>query len=594
MKQRLAKIICILLCASMVVTLLVGCGGDSKNGQESNVSESEKNEEKTQEEQLPLLEYTCFLGTTSPIKTVDNNNDVVTPYIEKKFNIKVKEVIQPQSSVLPKEKLNMMIAANDVPDVMVSDGEFASYAVSTGKFLDDLEPYIKKMSNYNKYFDENLWGNFKVNGKIAGIPYMSATQKTDEMFKDDPFYSSFTGWTFWVREDLLAKAGYSFTPMSELKKNITDQGKKLTLEDIKIEPAIDTPEQWVDMLKKFKALNIKVGDKPLIPLSTTPWSQWHIGNMAGLSQWKIDDDGKVSGYLGNPEAKEWYKLLWELYREGILDKDFIIHKDDVLQEKVASGRVASGMVIPNRVAAVESLQKVNPDADIRYIPWPKKEKDKGCFDIMMGGNWRITINKDFKEVERLTQYFDWFCSDEGLDILTWGPEEAGLWEMKDGKKVFKDQELADALVNGGAKEGTKGPEYYGLYTPYSVAGGFMGFSSKAATCAPVFMGINPFDSRKSYPVKFDIYNSMQTICSNNGINKDGTASYGDGGENTSAVATYYWGKFTNDRCGKLFSSKTEADFEKAWEEQYKLFVKETNYDEAVKDMEKFFAQMLNK
>lgn len=594
MKKSLVKLISMLLCMMMVMAALTGCGGEKGSAKQTeSVSTNTVSQDKPAKPELPLLEYTCFIGSTNPVKTVDNANDVVTPYVEEKFKIKVKEVIQPQSSVLPKEKLNMLIAANNVPDVMVADGEFATYAVSTGKFMEDLGPYISEMKNYNKYFDENMWGNFKSNGKVYSIPYITASKKTDDMFKADPFYSTFSGWAFWVREDILAKAGYKFTPLDELKANITDQGKKLTLDDLKIEPAIDTPEKWVEMLRKFKELGLKVGDKPVIPLSIASWNQWHIGNMVGLSQWKIDNN-TVSGYIGCPEAKDWYKLLWNLYKEGILDKDFIIHKDDLLQEKIASGRVAAGMFIPNRSGAIDNLKKISPDANIRYIPWPKEDQNKGSFDVMQGGFWRIIINKDFKDVKRLTQYFDWFYSDEGLDIITWGPESAGLWEMKDGKKVFKDQQLADALINGGAKEGTKGPEYYGLYTPYSIGGGFMSFNSKAANCAPVFMGINPVDSRHSYPVKFDIYNTSQTLCGSNGINKDGTAAYGDGGPNTSAVATYYWGKFQNDRVGKVFAAKTEEDFEKAWEEQYNLFVKETKYNDAVKDMENFFANTLKK
>jgi hypothetical protein len=449
------------------------------------------------------------------------------------------------------------------------------------------------MPNLNKYFDESKWANFSLNGKVYSVPSsLSQTAKMDGMFKDDPYYPGFDGWAYWVREDILAKAGYTFTPVAELKKNITDQGKALTLEDMKIEPAIDTPEKWVEMLKKIQALNLKVGDKSVIPMSSTSWSQFHMGNMFGLSQFKISDDGKVSGYLGNPEAKDWYKTLWGLYQDKILDRDFLIQKDDQLQSKISSGLVASGMVIPDVTAARENLQKViGPEAEIRYIPWPKATEGVGSFDVKNGGINRIVINKDFKEVDRLLQYFDWFLSDEGFDIMSWGPESAGLWEMKDGKKVFKDQQLADAIANGGTKEGTKGPEYYGLFTSYNVAGA-MG-NSRAAVCAPQLQ-FSPADQRHSYNTPLDIFKVMKSLSCQGGINSNGKAAYDDGGVNSSAVGTYFWGKFQNDRAGKIFAAKTEADFNKAWEEQYNLFVKETNYDAAVTDMQKFFADTLKK
>lgn len=596
MRKKALRLISVILCIGLLLSVLAACGSkkdqpDKSNETSSAASASPSTADTVQE--LTPMEYTIFLGVTSPITVVDNPNDVVTPYAEEKFKIKVKEVIQPQTSVLPKDRLNMMIASGTVPDVMIADGAFASYAISTGNFMDDLGDLVQKnMPNYNKYFDQTKWVNASLNGKVYGIPLPSQTQKLDEMFKDDPYYPAFDGWAYWVREDILAKAGYKFTTVDDLKKNVTDQGKALTLEDMKIEPAIDTPEKWVEMLKKIQALNLKVGDKSVIPMSIASWNQFHIGNMYGLSQFKIGDGGKVSGYIGTPEAKDWYKLLWGLYQDSILDRDFLIQKDDQLQSKISSGLVASGMLIPDLNAAKENLRKVvGPEAAIRYIPWPKKTPGVGSFDVKNGGIYKLIINKDFKDTERLLQYFDWFYTDEGFDITTWGPESAGLWEMKDGKKVYKDQQLADAIATGGAKEGTKGPEYYGLFTPYAVPGA-MG-NSKAVVASPS-AGFNPADPRHSYNTPLDIYKVMKALACSGGVNTDGKAAYDDGGPNTSAVGTYYWGKFQNDRVGKVFAAKSEDGFNKAWDEQYNLFLKESNYEAAIADMTKFFNDTIKK
>ena len=375
-----------------------------------------------------------------------------------------------------------------------------------------------------------------------------------------------------------------------MKKNITDKGKVLTEEHMKITPAIDTPEQWVEMLRKIHALNLKVGDNPVIPMSIVSWNQFHIGNMVGLSQWKLDADGKVSGYIGNAEAKDWYGLLWQLYRDGILDKNFLIQKDDQLQSKIESGVVASGMMIPDIAAARKALKALDPAAEIRHMAWPKKTLGRGSFDHMDGGMNRLIINKKFKDPKRLIRYIDWFYSEEGFDITAWGPESGGLWEIKDGRKMFKDEELADALANGGPREGTKGPEYYGLYTPYQVS---RGNGCNATNCIPS-PTFNPKDARHSYNTPLDIYSTMQVIACRKGLNSDGRAAYDDGGENSSAVGTYYWGKFQNDRVGRVFAAKTPEEFDKAWDEQYAIFVRETNYNAAVADMTKFFNNRLNR
>lgn len=591
MKVNALRLICLILCLGMVFTGLAGCGSASES---KNVTTADKTTGSSaaseKAEELEMLEYSLFLGQTSGV-AVDNPNDVVTPYVEERFKIKVKEIIQPQQNILPKDKLNMMIAAGTVPDVMIADGAFATYALSTGLFMDDIGSVVKEnMPNYNKYFDQSKWVNASANGKIYGIPCQSQTAKTDEIFKDDPYYAGFTGWAYWVREDILAKAGYKFTPIAELKKNITDQGKVLTEEHMKTDPPIDTPEQWVEMLKKIQALNLKVGDKPVIPMSIASWNQFHIGNMYGISQWKISPDGSVSGYLGCPEAKDWYKLLWQLYQDKILDKDFLIHKDDQLQSKVASGLVASGMLVPDIAAARKALKEMDPAADLRMIVWPKRTPGVGSFDYMNGGMNRMIFNKNFKDIKRFVQYIDWFYSDEGFDITTWGPESAGLYEIKNGKKFYKDPQLADALANGGPKEGTKGPEYYGLRTPYLVAQG-NGCNAVNGIPGPTF---NPADARHSYNTPLDIYTTMQIIAGKKGINSDGKATYDDGGENSSAVGTYYWGKFQNDRVGKIFAAKNEEEFNKAWDEQFAIFAKETNYETAVADMTKYFNSIMGK
>ena len=119
----------------------------------------------------------------------------------------------------------------------------------------------------------------------------------------------------------------------------------------------------------------------------------------------------------------------------------------------------------------------------------------------------------------------------------------------------------------------------------------MTFNSKAGICAPT-PSFNPADARHSYSTPLDIYKVMQTISGKNGVNSNGRAANDDGGPNTSAVGTYYWGKFQNDRVGKIFAAKSEEEFNKAWEEQYKIFVKEAKYEEAIADMTKFFNENL--
>ena len=93
-----------------------------------------------------------------------------------------------------------------------------------------------------------------------------------------------------------------------------------------ITPAIETPEDFHQLLKKISELNITVGDSSLIPFSSIDWSQFHLGSMFDFGHWRINDEGDVGGFLGTEGAKEYYKYLNTLYKEGLIDPDFIVQR----------------------------------------------------------------------------------------------------------------------------------------------------------------------------------------------------------------------------------------------------------------------------
>ncbi|NLG24347.1 MAG: hypothetical protein GX558_03260, partial [Clostridiales bacterium] len=371
------------------------------------------------------LEYSVYLGLSDVATFLDNPNDVVTPYVENKFHIRVSEVIQGGLSTIPfKERLATFIAANNMPDVIIGGAEAVAYALNTGYYGEGYQDLIQNhMPNMNAMLDQGYWSEYSNNGKVTQIPNVIVNVK-DEPYASDPYIAPPAPWTMWVREDILKLCGYEFEPNKDIFARTTQQGLKPAVEDFKLTPEIKTPDDFRALLEKIKALNMKVGDSDLIPFSSIDWSQFHMGCMFDFGHWRINDAGEVDGFLGSPGAKEYYKFLNGLYRDGLIDPDFIVQTSDQLQAKITSGRVAAGMFAANYPDAQAGLYKtVGPDASIRYISWPKAdETGLGAFDVFTPGFWRTVVRSDFAEKERLIEYFDWFFSDEGIDILSWGPE----------------------------------------------------------------------------------------------------------------------------------------------------------------------------
>ncbi len=578
MKKRILATLMMLI---IIATSTVGCTQDVGENSEGNPSGTDEQMSSGNEEteNLEWLEYSVWIRSEAE-KFANNPNDVVTPYVEDKFKIRVSEVYYPDGTSTLKERLNMMIAADNVPDVIISGASDLEHAIATGLFA-DVGDKFQEMENINKYFDSKYLERLKTGGVQYKIPSVEMNLSAPE-YQDDPYYTGVPQWALWVREDVLSQAGYTFTPMAELEA----MGKKPTIEEMAIEPAIDTPEQLYDLLTKINDLGIQVNGNDLIPLTIIGFQQFHLGSMFDFGHWRIDENGEVDGFLGTPGAKDYYKFLAKLYREDLIDKDFVIQKPEQLQDKVASGRVAMGTYVPDMRAAEQAMLEINPEYSVRYIPWPKMDETKGYFDIFEGGFTSAIIREDFEDIDRLLEYFDWFYSDEGLDVLTWGPQSAGLWEMDGDKKVFVEGVDASLFLEG--VKGEQGADYYGLYDPYGEQ--VVPFMSRVGVTVPRLLVGNPFDYRRSYEPDINIGDYMKSIYGSASVNFEGTASYGSGSEAVNTVTDYYWGKFINEEIAKLLITASDEEFDRVWEEQYQAFLEETDYEVAKQEMTQWFAE----
>ena len=422
------------------------------------------------------------------------------------------------------------------------------------------------------------------------IPCVSV-DTSKEPYASDPYCMPMGSWALWVREDLLAQAGYTFTPVKEINAKTVDQGLMPTLEDYAITPAIDTPEAFREMLEKIQALNVKVGDADLIPFSSIDWSQFHVGSMFDFGHWRQTDDGDVGGFIGSTGAKEYYHYLNQLYQSGLIDADFIVQTSDQLQSKIAAGRVGAGMYIGDKTSAQSALyQTVGEDASIRFIPWPKADDSGlGAYDIFEAGFWRVIIRSDMEreKKERLIEYFDWFFSDEGLDVCSWGPAEAGLYTTdENGVRHFVDETTQNDMLN--SVSNGKGADYYGLYNAnYS---SYYRFLNRAAACAPNINNYNPFDPARTAAPHLNSLNLNCAICSLGGLDMSGRYAYGDGTDTVASVSSWYWSKFTGELVAPILTATSEEEFNTAWDDMYEEFLDDTDYEEAVENMTKWFAE----
>ena len=471
-----------------------------------------------------------------------------------------------------KERFNLLLASGELPDVIYTWGADAITIAASGKYAELNGLIQENMPNYMKICPESMWDEVKYQGKVYSISNVNLTLVND--YSNDLYVDPMSCWTYWTRESILKKLGYKFTPLKEIEKMVNDQQKKPTFEDLKVEPAIETYEDFHNYLKKIKELNLKVNNMDIIPFTLPAALQIHFGCGYGVTNyWQNNGDKGWNGWLGSENTKDYYGWFNKLYNEKLVDQDFIIQKPEQMQEKAASGRVACGMWLPDVNKVRDSLKKLDPEDELRPMLIPREAGKKMPIDHVNPVSFQFFVKKDFKDIPRLLKYFDWFYTDEAQDMNNWGPESSGAWEMKDGKKVFKDEAVLQSLKKGESEKGTVAYEGYYKYG--------MGAKSKAFFSGPyAFPDMHTY--QRSYPYTVtDIYAMAWNILTQENLDVKGVIKPGFD-DATNAPSNYWWTTFSSNKSAKLIAAKDTAAFEKSWTEIYNEFITTSKYEEAKK------------
>jgi len=328
----------------------------------------------------------------------------------------------------------------------------------------------------------------------------------------------------------------------------------------------------------------------VIPLSIPEWAAYHVSILfAKNGGWWADDEAQEAyGYLSIPGQKEFYQAWTQWYADGVLDKSYLIHKGEQYQEKVAQGRVALCLPAFDLNAVRDSLKDADPNNDLRPIPWPTSTDGNTIDPAHPAGFEVFMFNKDFEYIPELMEYFDWFQTLEAQQLISWGPEENGIWEEVDGVRKFKDEALWEAIKSGKKTADGKDGLSYGIENINE--DGVLSPTSRAA-----LGGAQPLYTRgniaRSYPFEQDAYQELWRGITSSKLNFDGTV-LPPMGEAANFTGAYYWGTTRTAKIAELLSTKTDAEFEKVWEAIVEDFDFNGKYSEGLAEMQDKFAEML--
>ncbi|WP_135556238.1 extracellular solute-binding protein [Paenibacillus cymbidii] len=297
------------------------------------------------------------------------------------------------------DQLKLKFAAGDFPDVYSQWSPPEQELVDSGKIL-ELNALIDKYGqNLKKVIPQTAWDAVTQGGKILAIPQPSLAQ---------------TGSILYIRKDWL---------------------DKLNLQIPK------TSDELLNVLKAFRDGDPNGnGKKDEIPFTMREKISWgdNIFSMWGVLPTRTRYFNNEVIYGGaTPDIKKGLEYLANLYKEKLLDQEFLTNSRSVWEQKIKSGVVGVWAHDPSLSAQwqtdlTNSLQGAKPD--VITIPTPKGVGYDGPVGTSISPVAKtFIIFKSAKNPEAIVKWLDWLVTAEGQAYTEYGVE--GDTYKKDGANI---------------------------------------------------------------------------------------------------------------------------------------------------------------
>ncbi len=314
-------------------------------------------------------------------------------------------------------KLNLMIASNSLPDVIMMDrNEQYKKLIDLGMLV-ELDPYFEKYPGYRTHVDPGTLNYAKVNGHIYSFLNWNTTPRSP---------SGNGGW-------MVNSKVYS------------DLGS----------PKLDTLDDLFKFLSDAKAKGIKVNGKDIIPLQLDPGNYWRglyelyfsfggIGTVTTEDMCYVDGD-KLKFLFQDPKWQDAMVYTNKLWNAGLINKDVFVETSQQKDDKRDTGRIAvyTGPDCVNELRdGTNTWKKVDPTGSYQMIEPPAGggfDQSKIACAMYKTLGWNsICITKNAKNPERIYQVIDWIASPEG-QLLTFHGPKGILWDELDenGYPIYK-------------------------------------------------------------------------------------------------------------------------------------------------------------
>lgn len=411
MSRSFKKVIVLLLAMCMLLALVfTGCGksGEQAEGTTtqapatSTATASETTVEKVEEP----YEFSIFRTAWTDL---DDEKDPVIQEINKKLNIKIKIITSPYETWI--EKYNIYVTSGDIPDLSVTTGPGTANFNDWAKqniYMDLTELYKQYCPNIQKYLSNDIIEAHKMDGgKLYGIPKPSIS---------DSAYAIRADWLKNLKLEMPKTLDELYAVLKAFKEGDPDGNKKDDTYGLCSEDTLST----IDFV--FRAFGCNV------PPSMTS------------ENWIPDGNGKLTSSLLAPGMKDAVAYVTKLYRDGILDKEWMLTKSQAFNDKLFTGKVGfMPASFQEMVAFTESKIKANdPACELTILDGVTGPGGQNVRPMQKGFYMVSSISSKVEKPEKILEFVDFLMSEEGDTMIRYGLEGV-TYSIKDGK-IVRDEE----------------------------------------------------------------------------------------------------------------------------------------------------------
>lgn len=440
------KVLALLLALSLAVSSLSGCGNSDSNGSsaagesgsaggESSTASTGTVAEGPDDTSEPYA-FTVYYNYTGWSKSW--GQDAASKYMSDKFNVEVNWTA-PDSD--PTAKLNLMVASDDLPEVIVMDrGPDLKKIAQAGK-LQDLEQFMYDGCSFAEDVPEATRELLKIDGVLYGIPNWPRTQATGGNYQ-------------WI----INTAAYEAVGSPSLE----------TFEDL---------HQYALAVKEANLTSFS--GQSVFPFWCTNtdngyyvWWPFYraLGGRLPQDTYWTQDDGVFQYGLENELVVEALRMANQWYREGLFTAEVFTDSADQFLEKISNARPALlwydfsqddtnnfRRIVREKTGGETSYEVLGTEAmHPENMMFPAAEGVEITYGDEAGTvGWNVNcITTTATNPQRIFDLFTWMLTKEGSINIMYGPE-GGLWEGldEDGNPQLKKPQsefTSDELDAAGA------------------------------------------------------------------------------------------------------------------------------------------------